>query len=130
MALQTKQLDRLREDLKVHETRMSELQKQVSMLQDEIKVHDWIVRLGRNEKLMKKLDEYSANPDSAQSVAGKELETAKREGIELPPGCRVSVTRDAGSVNIFLEASQGKIPYTLTWNSRTGFSSGPDRRTF
>jgi hypothetical protein len=45
VSLLPQHLGRLRDDLEVHESRISGLRKQVSMLEDEITVHDWIVRL-------------------------------------------------------------------------------------
>jgi hypothetical protein len=130
MPLSSKHLDRLEKDLNVHEDRISELRKQAAMLAEEISVHDWIVRLGRDPKVRKVLGDLADSAKTAEAMTGKEAEIISRNGIELPPNSTVSVTNDAGSVTVLLEAMHGKMPFALKWNSKAGFSSGPDRRSF
>jgi hypothetical protein len=124
VSLLSQHLDRLRDDLDVHASRISELQKQLSMLEDEIAVHDWIVRLGRDPNVLEVLGQLADSSTAVATLKGKELETARSSGIELPPDCTVNVTEHDGSVTVLLEATHGKIPFSLRWNSQFGFSSG------
>lgn len=124
MPIHSEHLERLNSELEVHEDRVSELRKQISVLEDEIAVHEWIIRFGRNRNLLRILGELADNPESARSMEGRELEIAAEHHIEIPPRATVSLTHDGSSVTVHLDATQWKIPFTLKWSSAEGFSSG------
>src|SRR5207237_7051186 len=99
------------------ESRIAELRRQISMMSEEVTVHEWIVRLGRNPKVLNKLGELADGPELVEKLSGKEVEIAKGEGIELPAGSRVTLkkSKESDSVVLTLEAAHGNIPFSLIW---------------
>jgi hypothetical protein len=130
MPIKAQQLQRLDRDLKVHESTVSNLRKQISLLEEQLAAHEWIIRIGRDEKVLAILNGLADNPESARSMEGRELEVVRSHDIQLPEGATVRITSDSASVTIFLDATDRKFPFTLTWHSAEGFSSGPDPRNF
>jgi len=128
MPIKADQLHRLDRDLKVHESTVLDLRKQISILEEQLAAHEWIIRIGRDEKVLAILSDLADNPESAQSLEGRELEVARSHDIQLPEGATVSITSDSASVTIFLEAMNHTFPFTLRWHSAEGFSSGPEPR--
>jgi hypothetical protein len=123
MPLPTNQLTDLRGRRKVHSQRIAELRKQIGFLQKEIEVHETIVSLLTNTKVLSALNELYEDQQTAKSFTGREKSFLKRTGVELPRGSHVAISEGAdGSLRVRLDVSNSSgLPYTLEWDSKAGF---------
>jgi hypothetical protein len=123
MAVPKKQLTDLRGRLIDHKKRIRELNKQVAILENEIQVHETIVALLNDRKVLTALGELFDDQPKAQGLVGKEISFAKRAGIKLPPGAKLSFGGGPrGSLRVRLDVpNQGGVPYSLQWDSVSGF---------
>jgi hypothetical protein len=122
MPLPEEQVRALRVELDRHEKTVSRIRKSIADLQAELVVHETLLGLGRNPKLIGVLNEMHDHPERAGRVANP-VAYLTDKGVTLPSGTRVIVTKsDSHSVLADADFKQGPIDYRVQWDSAKGFS--------
>jgi len=121
MPLPDSHLERLREDLVVHETRLAALENSIRAQQAEADVHKMLIGLGRDQGMLNAVGEIFDHPDTAQQAHADAGSFLARHGVRLPAGVKVSMDTDGGLRAEF----PGPFPVAAYWDRSAGFSSGP-----
>ena len=116
------QLQKLRDDLAVHEKRLTALENSISAQQIEADVHRVVLKLGRDQGLLNLFGELYVHPELAQEAAKDPAGFAAKRGVTLPADARVTVGVD-GAVQA--ELVQGSFHYLVQWDRHAGFSTAP-----
>jgi hypothetical protein len=116
-------LDRLKKELTGHDRRASELKESLLLQQEEVRVHETVVRLGRDTKLLAALGELHDDPLLAGKIQGDPLKHFESKGVALPQGAEV-VVADAspGSTRVEARLTQGPYRYKVSWARAKGFT--------
>lgn len=119
-ASQSQQLDA---DLKAHELRQQFLSGQIQIYQQEVTVHQTIIALGRNQKLLQLCDDLYDHPEKAGQIASDPMTYFTQNGVLFPSGTTIAVV-DTDPTTTAVEASiqQGSFSYTARWDRKQGFS--------
>ncbi len=88
------QLQKLRDDLAVHEKRLTDLENSISAQQIEADVHRVVLKLGRDQGLLNLFGELYVHPELAQEAAKDPAGFAAKRGVTLPADARVTVGVD------------------------------------
>jgi hypothetical protein len=109
---------------KFRKTRRPEwLNEQREKLAREIRIHERLLELGKDPKVMDALGELAKNRKYAQSVAQDPERAARERGIELPPNMRLQLSLQPDSVVLQIAYYEDVFPFVITWRSESGFSS-------
>jgi hypothetical protein len=129
MPIPLEQLQQLREDLKAHEERADELRRHIADMQAEAEVHETIVRLGRDERVMNALGELHDRPEQGKGIANDPHGYFRQKGVELPPGTTLRVPKaERESLAVEADLQHGPFKFRLAWERGRGFSSSLDER--
>ena len=130
MPLPEDQVRALSVELANHDKSVSRIKKSIVNLQAELAVHQTLIGLGRNPRLLEVLNDMCDHPELAGKVADPVAYLADKS-IDLPPGTTVIVTKsDSDSVVAEAHFKQGGFDYRVEWDSKKGFVvDAVDQRT-
>ena len=116
----------------------AKLRERRDLLEREIRFHEELIALARDPRALAALEDLAVNPDFARWVARDPRAVAQKLGIVLPVSlsvrlmdlegqgslcCSNAVRRpDERRVRLRLSSYDGLYPFTVTWDSETGFS--------
>jgi hypothetical protein len=129
MPVSRPQLDRLAKELIGHERRATELRESIRLQQDELKVHETVLRLGRDDRLLAALNELHDQQDLFQDISTDLRGHFASKGVEVPEGAEIEVS----GTRLLAHMQQGPYRYKAIWDRTSGFSvevvSAPSRPT-
>lgn len=88
-------------------------------------MHENILKLGRDEGIMRALEELSNKPQLTEELAADGSGYARGRGIELPDGAEVEVTSRGERTRVLINLRHGDWEYSCGWDSEEGFSVAP-----
>jgi hypothetical protein len=122
MPLPDEQARALKAELDNHERNISKIRKSIQNLQAELLVHETLLAMGRNPKLIEVLNDMYDHPELAGKVADLASYLADKN-ITLPPGTTISVIKsDSHSIVGEAHFKLGGFDYKGQWDSNKGFS--------
>lgn len=125
MSLPKSHLDRLYEDLRVHEVRLDHLRDEISRLSAEASAHETIISLGRDDQIIEVLGEMSEDIASAKTVTADPEKFFRGKNIQLPEGAQLNATSDGNRTVITVRLPLANLgEFTCIWDSVDGFSLG------
>lgn len=91
-------------------------------LEREIRIHEQLIALGRDPKVLGALGDLAENRDYAREAARDPKGAARMRGIELPANMTLRLDLEQDRVQLQINYYEDHFPFTLTWNSDSGFS--------
>src|SRR5712692_9813013 len=123
MPLPQQQLAQLQVDLQVHQKRVASLKTTQADINNELAVHDVILKLGQDPKILAFLDELYNNPAIADQLKSNPQTYLQSRGIILPPGGTVSASRPTPqSAVIVVSYHIGRFQFDAQWDTQNGFA--------
>jgi hypothetical protein len=123
MSVPKAHLERLRKDLAGHERRLSQLRESIRIQTEEIRLHETIVRLGHDTHLLAALGELYDDPELLREVDRKPRDYFEHKGVAVPQNAKIRVVNSSPTgTRIEARMEQGTYRYTVSWESRSGFS--------
>lgn len=92
------------------------------VLEREIRIHERLMELGRDPKVLDALGDLAENRDYAREAARDPKGAARQRGIELPTNMTLRLDLEPDRVNLQIAYYEDLYPFVVTWNSETGFS--------
>jgi hypothetical protein len=99
------------------------LKRQREKLQDEIRIHEQLMELGRDPRILDALGELAENRDYAREVARDPKGAARKRGIELPATLKLHLDLRPERVELQIIQYEELFPFMVTWSSDSGFSA-------
>jgi hypothetical protein len=112
----------LQEQLQFHEERLNFLQVQAHAMEREIRAHEIILGLARQERILALLGEFADSPEAAERASRDPLSYARQRGVELPDGLQVSVDMAEEHVLVQVTYTDDVYPFVGVWDRSHGFS--------
>ena len=126
MPIPGKQLQQLNAALDGHAKRIENLKEQIKHMQEEVVVHETLLNLGRDSKLLGALNTLvKSDPKLASNIAERADTYFAEKGVKFPPGTKLKVKGGAAQLVIEADIKQGHIEYKAVWEQSNGFSSAP-----
>lgn len=146
MPLPRSHLESLQRQLQIHEERLAILRSQQNalegpahdpnpkvrspewithqreVLEREIRIHEQLIELGRNPKVLDALGDLAENREYADEAARDPKGAARKRGIELPANMALRLDLEQGRVLLQIIYYEDLFPFAATWNSDSGFS--------
>jgi hypothetical protein len=97
--------------------------RQRNILDREIRIHQRLVQLGRDPKVLDALADLAENRDYAREVSLDPKAAARQRGIEIPPNMTLHLDLKADRVYLQIAYYEDVFPFVVSWDSDTGFSS-------
>ncbi len=124
MPIPQNQLDQLNADLPNHEQRLASLKTAVADMQSEIEVHNVILQIARDPKILKALADVHDNPAIADQIGKDPQGFVQSRGIHLPPGTTITVSKPGSqSAAVSANFQIGRFRVGLQYDTVNGFSS-------
>jgi hypothetical protein len=120
MPIPRTQLIELERNLRSHQDRVKSLRKQAEYIEQETLVHETVLSLGRDPKLVEALNDIYDQKD----LVDQNLDLAsyfERRGVIFPPETLLKVASSGHPIVLEAYFKQGVFAYKLTWNSDSGF---------
>jgi hypothetical protein len=119
-------LQRLKENLAAQEHWMRTLQRQIAGLQDEVSAYEMILALGRDESLLRALEDLYDRPELFERVSDEPRAFFEERGVRFPDGATVTVkttTVNRGRLRHAIEARfvTATLQYGVGWSPQAGF---------
>jgi hypothetical protein len=95
---------------------------QRELLEREIRIHEQLIELGRNPKVLDALGDLAENRDYAGEAARDPKGAARKRGIELPANMMLHLDLELDRVQLEISYWEDLFPFRVTWNSDSGFS--------
>jgi hypothetical protein len=116
-------VNRLTKELAGHKHRLSQLRESIRIQQEEMRLHETVVRLGQDTHLLAALGELYDDPELVTEVSRNPRDYFERKGVVVPQDAKVEVTNSSPqATRIEARIEQGPYRYTVTWERRSGFS--------
>lgn len=96
-------------------------------IEREIHIHEQLIEIGHNPKVLDALGDLIENREYASEVAGDPKAAARKRGIELPASMILRLYQEADRVQLQINYYEDLFPFMVTWDSDSGFS--PPRET-
>jgi hypothetical protein len=129
MPLPEEQLDNLSKAVQSHERRVKELRDLIRLAEEEIAVHEVLIELAGNDKLMAMFSNCYDDPDSASQLARNPSEYLREQEVALPQELKLNLgTEKNSSDRLMGELRRGAWNITVLWDREAGFSAIPDTR--
>jgi hypothetical protein len=96
--------------------------RQRELLDREIRIHEQLIELGRDPRVLSALEDLAENRDYAREVARDPKAAARKRGIELPADMILRVDLEQDEVQLQITCYEDLFPFVVTWNSSSGFS--------
>ena len=124
MSIPQNQLDQLNADLQNHEQRLASLKRAVADMQSEIEVHNAVLQIAREPKILTALTDVHDNPAVADQIEKDPQGFVRSRGIQLPPGTTVTAKRSSAQSAVASANLQiGRYRVSLQYDTVKGFSS-------
>jgi hypothetical protein len=101
---------------------------QRELLEREIRIHEQMIELGRNPKVLDALGDLAENRDYAGEAARDPKDAARKRGIELPANMTLRLDLEPDRVQLQIIYYEDLSPFAVTWNSDSGFSPPAEPR--
>lgn len=95
---------------------------QRKVLEREIRIHEQLIELGRDPKVLDTLGDLAENRDYAGEAARDPKDAARKRGIELPANMTLRLDLELDRVQLQIISYEDLFPFVVTWNSDSGFS--------
>jgi hypothetical protein len=95
---------------------------QREVLEREIRIHEQLIELGRDPKVLDALGILAENRDYASEAARDPKDAARKRGIELPANMTLRLDLELDRVQLQIIYYEDLFPFVVTWNSDSGFS--------
>lgn len=92
----------------------------------EIHFHEDLIKLARDPKVLKALNELTENRDFAREAARNPRDAAQKRGINLPASLTLRLDHEGDHVRLQISSYHGLYPFMVTWDSDSGFSPLPE----
>jgi len=116
-------LDRLRKELTGHERRLSQLRESIRLQQEEIRLHETVIRLGQDGHLLAALGQIYDDPELISEVSRNPRDYFERKGVAVPQGAKVEVANSSPqATRIEARIEQGLYRYIVEWERGSGFA--------
>jgi len=126
MPIPKNQLKRLRADLAAHERRLVSLKDVIAQAVEELMVHETVLSVGHDAKVLGALGELCDQPELADEIADQPEEFFRQRGVAIPRNTRIRIVKERlGTLVVEAELRQGRFEYKLTWDKEKGFSLSP-----
>lgn len=94
---------------------------QRELLKREIRIHEQLLKLGQDPKVLDALGDLAENRDYASKVAGDPKGAALKRGIRLPANMTLHIDLEPDRVRLQISYYDDLVPFMITWNSDSGF---------
>ena len=113
----------LRKDLYSHSRRIEELRRLVEVAEDEIAIHEAVLELGRNERIISAIEELSSGETSSRNeIIGDFGRHCAQQGMPLPAGVTfVPAGTDDEPLPLRAEIRRGHAVMEIIWAPDIGF---------
>jgi hypothetical protein len=113
----------LRKDLHSHSRQIEELRRLVEVAEDEIAIHEAVLELGRNERLISAIEELrNSEPDSWNEVLADFGPYCAQQDIPIPAGVTfVAAGADDNPLPLRAEVRRGRAVMEIIWAPDIGF---------
>ena len=113
----------LRKDLHSHNRRIEELRRLVEVAGDEIAIHEAVLELGRNERIISAIGELrNGETDSRNEIIADFGRYCAQEGISIPAGVTfVSADTPDEPFPLRAEVRRGRAVMEIVWAPDIGF---------
>jgi len=123
MPLPKQQLAQLQVDLQVHQQRVASLKTTQAEINNELAVHDVILRLGQDPNILALLNEMYDHPEIADQMKNDPQAYLQSRGIILPPGGIVSASRPTPQSAVVVASYHiGRFQFDAKWDTMNGFT--------
>lgn len=117
---------RLEENLSAQERWLTTLRRHIAGLQDEVSAYETMLTLGRDQTLLRVLEELHDRPELFRTARGDPRAFFEQRGVRLPEGAIVTVkglTENRAPRRYVLEAriDTGTLTFVVGWSPRAGF---------
>ena len=96
---------------------------QHEVLEREILIHEQLIELGRDPKVLDALADLAESRDYARYAALDPKRAARKRGIELPAEMTLRLDLEPDRVQLQINYYEDLFPFMVTWNSDSGFSA-------
>ena len=96
--------------------------RQRELLEREIRIHEELIELGRDPKVLEALGDLAENRDYAREAARDPKGAARKRGIDLPAKMTLRLDLELDRVQLQISYWEDLFPFRVTWNSDSGFS--------
>lgn len=94
---------------------------QRELLLNEIRIHEELITLGQDPKVLEALGELVENRGYARKIARDPKNAARKRGIELPAEMSLNLNLEPDRVQLRIVYTKDLFPFLVIWNSDTGF---------
>jgi hypothetical protein len=98
------------------------VKRQREILNSEIRIHEQLIELGRDPKVLHALEDLAENREYAREAARDPKGAARKRGIELPPNMTLRIDLEVDRVQLQINYYEDLFPFMVTWTSNSGFS--------
>jgi hypothetical protein len=95
---------------------------QRGLLQREIRIHEELIALGRDPRILEALGKVAESRDYAREAARDPKGAARKLGIELPTTMTLRLDLEQDRVRLQIINHEDLFPFLVTWTSDSGFS--------
>ena len=119
-------LQRLEENLLAQERWLRTLRQHIAGLQDEVSAYEMILALGRDQRLLRVLEDLCDRPELFEEAAGDPRAFFEERGVRFPADATLAVktvTVNRGPRQYAVEARfvTATLKYGVGWSPRVGF---------
>jgi hypothetical protein len=119
-------LQRLKENLLAQERWLRTLRRHIAGLEDEVSAHEMILALGRDQGLLRVLEDLYDRPELFERASDRPHAFFGEQGVRLPDGATVTVktvtvNREARRYAIEARFVTATLSYGVGWSPRAGF---------
>jgi hypothetical protein len=119
----------LHHNVEQHERRLAELRKVIHFAEEEAAVHEALIALARNDRLIAAAGEYCDDATLVSAFAADPHGRLQREGIVLPEGVTFdAIAEDESSSRLAAQLRCGVWNVEVGWERERGFFAIPDTR--
>jgi hypothetical protein len=115
----------LEAQLRIHQQRLETLRDQQEHIVREMRIHELVLDLGRDERLLEALAEIADNPELAKRAAADPLAYAREKGISVSGDVDVSVDVTSEGVSVSAIHGDDVRPFVVSWDANEGFAARP-----
>jgi hypothetical protein len=125
MALPESHRKFLQSYLQVHEQLLETLREQQEHIASEIRIHELVLSLGRDDQLLEILGAIADDSEAADSACENARSHFSARGVTLPEDLDISARRNEGEVVVHGVYPHDPHPFELRWDRKGGFSALP-----
>ena len=107
---------------------IASLRTQQELLDREQRVHEMLLAMGHDQKVLDTLGELAENLDFAREASRDPKGSATNRGIEIPDNMMLNLEVDGDRVSLRITYYDDLYPFVVTWDNEAGFSNPAARR--